>query len=102
MSFSVIEMRKFPTRLILCVVTKSIPNSSWVPGIYLLLEYLTGGPISTSQLASAMNEAHRFLVHRNPKLSFGWERAVLDAESLSIWLAHKRKVEGEVFAVKPN
>jgi hypothetical protein len=102
MSLAVIETRKFPTRLVLCVVSKTIPDSKLMPDVYRLLEFLTGGPVSTSQLAAAMHEAHRFLVYRNPRLALGWERAVGDVESLSAWFAKKQKVEGETFTVVRN
>jgi hypothetical protein len=103
MSLAVIETRKFPTRVVLCVATKTIPDSRLMPEIYTLLEFMTGGPVSTSQLAAAMQEAHRFLVYRNPKLMKGFESiATDDADALAGWFEQQQKATGELFTVVRN
>jgi hypothetical protein len=99
MSVTLVDTRTFPTQLVLCVVTQTIPEAQLMPGVYRLLEFMTGGPVPTERLAEAMYEAHRFLVHRHPHLERGWEDRPEADESGAAWFAQKVREEGEVLKV---
>lgn len=60
---------KFPTHIVLCVASKLIPDSKMLTDVYKLLEHMTGGEVDTKTLTRAMNECHRFLLHRQPQLA---------------------------------
>jgi len=99
MSLAIIETRKFSTHVVLCIATEIIPDAKLMPEIYSLLEFLTGGPVSTSQLSQAMHEANRFLTHRNPRLLLDWEKSPRDPESVQRWFRARLADEGEQFPV---
>lgn len=102
MSLATIETRKFSTHSVLCVATKTIPDSKLLPNVYRLLELLTGGPVSTAQFTAAMHEAQRFLVFRNPSLLEGWPGSAQAPEVISAWFAEKIKTEGPRIPVMRN
>jgi hypothetical protein len=102
MSLATIETRKFSTHSVLCVATKTIPDSKLLPNVYRLLELLTGGPVSTAQFTAAMHESQRFLVYRNPLLVAGWPGASADPAAISTWFAEKIKAEGARIPVTRN
>jgi hypothetical protein len=89
MSLALIDTRRFSAPQVLCVATHTIPDASLMPEVYRILEYMTGGPVSTERLAQAMYEAHRFLVHRCPHLALGWEDRPESDESGRAWFAQK-------------
>lgn len=66
-----------------------------MPDVYRLLEFMTGGAVPTERLAEAMYEAHRFLVHRHPRLVDGWGDRPEADESGANWFAQKLREEGE-------
>lgn len=102
MSLATVETRKFSTLSVLCVATKTIPDSKLLPNVYRLLELLTGGPVSTSKFAAAMHESQRFLVFRNPTLLAGWSAVSQDPDAARAWFAEKIKLEGARIPVARN
>ena len=99
MSLALIDTRKFATAQVLCVATHTIPEASLMPEVYRILEYMTGGPVSTERLAQAMYEAHRFLVHRSPQLALGWEDRPESDESGRAWFAQRVAASKDGLAV---
>lgn len=102
MSLAIIETRTFATHVVLCVVTKTIPDSRLMPEVYELLEFLTGGPVPTSQLSAAMHEANRFLVYRKPALIKDWSSSEHSPDFAREWVAQKVRDHGESLAVVRN
>lgn len=102
MSLAIVETRTFATNVVLCVATKTIPDARLMPEIYQLLDFLTGGPVATSQLASAMHEANRFLAFRKPQLLEGWVAAQSCPDSTGRWVERKVLELGDALTVVRN
>lgn len=101
MPLTLCTKRKFPTEHVLCVVTKCIPESTMLPGVYKLLEHMTGGEVSTPNLSRAMNEAHRFLLYRHSQL---WKDAPIGqpTEIVQRWFDEKLEQLGDSLEVGRN
>lgn len=102
MSLAIVETRTFATNVVLCVATKMIPDARMMSEIYQLLDFLTGAPVATAQLASAMHESNRFLAFRKPELLEGWIAAQSCPEATSDWVARKVADLGEALTVARN
>lgn len=94
--------RSFPTRTVLCVTTLHVPDAQLMLDVYQLLEFMTGGNVSTATLSRAMKEVNRFLLHRDPRLGLGWANTPKDRDAMLAWFVQRETALGPTLELAPN
>lgn len=90
---------KFPTYAVLCVASKLIPEQTMLPEVFKVLEYMTQGPVSTLLMNRAMNEAHSYLLFRQPQLALTGGITGDQREAVRDWFADMQSKHGETIEV---